>query len=63
MLKQVLVNGEDVTGTVNNNRLTTTISRNSKMYVNFTQTDADVNGDGQIDISDVVTLVNIILGQ
>lgn len=62
-LKQVLVNGEDVTGTVKDNQLITTISEGSKMYVNFAQTDADVNGDGNVDISDVVELVNIILGQ
>ena len=32
------------------------------MNVVFSQTTGDVNGDGKVDISDVVKLVNIILG-
>lgn len=33
------------------------------MIVIFEEQNADVNGDGIVDISDVVALVNIILGQ
>ena len=61
-LTKVLINGEDVTSSVNNNQLTTMIPAGSKMNVVFSQTTGDVNGDGKVDISDVVKLVNIILG-
>ena len=62
-LDRVLVNGLDVSKSVKNNQLTTTLLPNSTIMVIFTPNGADVNGDGQIDISDVVALVNIILGQ
>ena len=61
-LIKVLINGEDVTSSVKNNQLTTMIPAGSKMNVVFSQMTGDVNGDGTVDISDVVKLVNIILG-
>ena len=61
-LRKVLINGEDVTSSVNNNQLTTMIPAGSKMNVVFSHMTGDVNGDGMVDISDVVKLVNIILG-
>ena len=62
-LERVIINGLDVTNNVKNNQLTTTIYPNYSMMVFFNKMGADVNRDGQIDISDVVALVNIILGQ
>ncbi|MBR3530106.1 MAG: leucine-rich repeat protein [Bacteroidaceae bacterium] len=62
-LRQVLIDGLDVTVSVENNQLTTKVHEGSKMIVMFDKTSSDVNGDGQVDISDVVRLVNIILGQ
>ncbi|MBR2192140.1 MAG: leucine-rich repeat protein [Bacteroidaceae bacterium] len=62
-LRQVLIDGLDVTLSVENNQLTTKVHEGSKMIVMFDKTSSDVNGDGQVDISDVVRLVNIILGQ
>lgn len=62
-LRQVLIDGLDVTLSVENNQLTTKVHEGSKMIVMFDKTSNDVNGDGQVDISDVVRLVNIILGQ
>ncbi len=62
-LDRVLINGLDVTKSVRNNQLTTTILPNSKMMVVFSPIGSDVNGDGRTDIADVVAIVNIILGQ
>ncbi|MBR3530105.1 MAG: leucine-rich repeat protein [Bacteroidaceae bacterium] len=62
-LEQVLIDGLDVTLSVKNNQLTSKIHKNSKMIVTFSKTGYDVNGDGAVDISDVVKLVNFILGQ
>ncbi|MBR5061548.1 MAG: leucine-rich repeat protein [Prevotella sp.] len=62
-LDRVLLDGLDVTKSVNNNQLTTMIRENSKMMVVFSPQGADVNGDGRVDIADVVALVNLILGQ
>ena len=62
-LEQVLIDGLDVTLSVKNNQLTSKIHKNSKMIVTFSKTGYDVNGDGTVDISDVVKLVNFILGQ
>lgn len=62
-LKQVLIDGLDVTLSVKNNQLTTKVHEGSKMIVMFDKKGADVNGDGQLNISDVVALVNLILGQ
>ena len=62
-LEQVLIDGLDVTLSVKNNELKTKIHNNSKMIVTFSKTGYDVNGDGAVDISDVVKLVNFILGQ
>ena len=62
-LRQVLIDGLDVTLSVENNQLTTKVHEGSKMMVIFDKTGYDVNGDGNIDISDVVALVNMILGQ
>ncbi len=61
-LEQVTLNGLDVTLSVSNNKLTTTIPANSQMMVVFSKGN-DINGDGNVDIGDVVLLVNIILGQ
>ena len=62
-LDRVLINGLDVMKSVQNNQLTTKILPNSKMMVVFSPKGADVNGDGRVDIADVVAIVNIILGQ
>ena len=62
-LSQVMIDGLDVTLSVENNQLTTKVHEGSKMIVIFDKTGYDVNGDGNVDISDVVALVNIILGQ
>ena len=62
-LEQVLIDGLDVTLSVKNNQLTSKIHNNSKMIITFSKTGYDVNGDGAVDISDVVKLVNFILGQ
>ena len=62
-LRQVLIDGLDVTRSVENNQLTTKVNEGSKMIVMFDNKGSDVNGDGTVDISDVVQLVNIILGQ
>lgn len=63
-LEQVLLNGEDVTGQVEENSLNAVITKNSTMIVSFHKgsSDMDINHDGSVDISDVVTLVNYILG-
>ena len=61
-LEQVTLNGLDVTLSVSNNKLTTMIPTNSQMMVVFSKGN-DINGDGNVDISDVVSLVNLILGQ
>ena len=61
-LEQVTLNGLDVTLSVSNNKLTTMIPTNSQMMVVFSKGN-DINGDGNVNISDVVSLVNIILGQ
>ena len=62
-LEQVLMNGLDVTLSVKNNQLTTNIHKGSKMIVTFSKSSGDMNGDGMVNISDVVALVNLILGQ
>ena len=62
-LEQVLIDGLDVTLSVKNNQLTTKIRENSKMIVTFSKSSGDMNGDGMVNISDVVALVNLILGQ
>ena len=62
-LEQVSLNGFDISAMVKNNTLTTTLPENSTMIVTFARESADINGDGYVDISDVVRLVNIILGQ
>ena len=61
-LEQVTLNGLDVTLSVSNNKLTTMIPANSQMMVVFSKGN-DINGDGNVDIGDVVSLVNLILGQ
>ena len=62
-LERVLINGLDVTRSVKDNLLKITIYPNYSMMVIFAPKGADVNRDGAVDISDVVALVNIILGQ
>jgi hypothetical protein len=61
-LEQVCFNGFDITTSVENNTLKAVIPAKSQMVVMFSQ-QGDVNGDSNIDISDVVSLVNMILGQ
>ena len=60
-LKQI--NGQDVTESIVNNRLTMKVNKNSNMIVLFDNKGYDVNDDGKVDISDVVKLVNVILVQ
>lgn len=62
-LGQVLLDGLDITKSVKENQLKAIIRKNSHMMVIFVPKGADVNRDGSVDISDVVALVNIILGQ
>ena len=62
-LEQMLIDGLDVTLSVENNKLTTKVNEGSKMIVMFDKSGVDVNGDGMVNISDVVALVNLILGQ
>lgn len=59
----MLIDGKDVMYSVINDQLTVTLQGGSKMIVMFNQRGFDVNGDRKVDISDVVKLVNIILGQ
>ena len=61
-LEQVCFNGFDITSSVENNTLKANIPANSQMVVMFSKS-GDMNNDGNIDISDVVSLVNMILGQ
>ena len=62
-LKQVLIDGVDVTRSVRYNELKATVHQGSKMIVIFDEPGYDVNGDGTVNITDVVNLVNFILGQ
>ena len=61
-LEQVCFNGFDITTSVENNTLKAVIPAKSQMVVMFSK-QGDLNSDGKIDISDVVSLVNMILGQ
>ena len=61
-LDQVVLNGLDITSNVEGNTLTCTIPANSQMIVTFTTEQGDFNNDGTISISDVVAIVNKILG-
>ena len=63
VLKQVLIDGVDVTGSVRYNELTAKVYKGSRMIVIFDEPGYDVNGDGTVNITDVVNLVNFILGQ
>ena len=63
VLKQVLIDGVDVTRSVSYNELKATVHQGSKMIVIFDEPSYDVNGDGTVNITDVVNLVNFILGQ
>ena len=56
------LNGLDVISSVENNTLKAVIPVNSQMNVIFSK-QGDMNNDGNIDISDVVSLINLILGQ
>lgn len=62
-LGRVLINGLDVTKSVKNNQLSTTIMPNTKMMVVFSPNNSDVNGDGVVNIADVISIVNTILEQ
>jgi hypothetical protein len=63
-LEQVIIDGVDVTKSVVDNQLTTQFNPHSKMFVMFSTggVEGDINHDGFVDISDVVMLVNMILG-
>ena len=61
-LEQVCLNGFDITTSVENNTLKAVIPPKSQMVVMFSK-QGDMNNDSKIDISDVVLLVNMILGQ
>ena len=61
-LDQVILNGLDITANVEGNTLTCTIPANSQMIVTFATEQGDMNNDGTLDISDVVSIVNKILG-
>lgn len=61
-LEQVTLNGLDVISSVENNTLKAVIPVNTQMNVVFSK-QGDMNNDGIIDISDVVSLINLILGQ
>ena len=61
-LEQVCFNGFDITTSVENNTLKAVIPPKSQMVVMFSK-QGDMNNDSKIDISDVVLLVNMILGQ
>ena len=56
-------------GTVRTEVTVTTAKQTQKFYVNFTYNDpsavdpADLNGDGSVNVGDVTTLVNMILGK
>lgn len=62
-LEQILVDGTDVTSQVANNSLNVVLNDGSKVIVSFrdARSDMDLNHDGSVNISDVVTLVNFIL--
>lgn len=64
LLEEVLVDGENMTNQVSNNALNVVVHDGSKVIVSFRNVgvDMDVNHDGSVNISDVVTLVNFILG-
>ena len=62
-LEQVCLNGFDITLSVENNTLKAVIPAKSQMVVTFAKESGDMNNDGIINISDVVLLVNMILGQ
>jgi hypothetical protein len=61
-LEQVTLDGLDITPSVKDNKLSTIIRENSKMNVVFSAQNSDINKDGNVDISDVTKLVQIILG-
>ena len=61
-LEQVSLTGFDITTSVENNTLKAVIPPKSQMVVMFSK-QGDMNNDSKIDISDVVLLVNMILGQ
>lgn len=64
LLEEVIVDGENMTNQVSNNALNVVVHDGSKVIVSFRNVgvDMDVNHDGSVNISDVVTLVNFILG-
>ena len=63
-LEQVIIDGVDVTKSVVDNQLITRFNQHSKMFVIFSTggVEGDINQDGFVDISDVVMLVNMFLG-
>ena len=61
-LDQLILNGLDITASVENSILTYTIPADSQMIITFSAEQGDMNNDGRIDISDVVAIVNLILG-
>lgn len=63
LLEEVLVDGVNMTNQVSENALNVVVHDGSKVIVSFRNAgvDMDVNHDGSVNISDVVTLVNFIL--
>ena len=61
-LEQVTLNGLDVTLSVSNNKLRAMIPAKSQMMVVFSKSN-DINGDGNVDVSDVNAVINIMLGK
>ena len=70
-LTQVLLDGKDITSSIEKNQFVTKFSADTKINVIFTAQSetkrstavmkGDINGDGKIDISDVTSLVNSVL--
>ncbi|MBO7660945.1 MAG: leucine-rich repeat protein, partial [Bacteroidaceae bacterium] len=60
-LSMVKLNGEDITNEVQDNVLTTSIPADATLLVTFKNQVYDINQDGEVTISDVVSLVNYIL--
>ena len=63
LLEEVIVDGVNMTNQVSDNTLNIVVHDGSKVIVSFRNAgvDMDVNHDGSVNISDVVTLVNFIL--
>ena len=61
VLYQVLVDGLDVTASVEDSTLVSRLHEGAKLVVVFSEEAGDVNGDGGVNIEDVTTLITRIL--